>query len=29
MTPYFLKTFTLGVVLTALLACVLIKLGWE
>ena len=29
MTPYFLKSFTLGVVLTALLAYVLIKLGWE
>ena len=29
MTPYFLKSFALGVVLTALLAFVLIKLGWE
>ncbi len=29
MTPYFLKSFGLGVVLTALLAFVLIKLGWE
>lgn len=29
MTPYFWKTFGLGIVLTALLAFVLIKLGWE
>ena len=29
MTPYFMKSFGLGVVLTALLAYVLIKLGWE
>jgi len=29
MTPYFLKSFALGVVLTGLLAYVLIKLGWE
>ena len=29
MTPYFMKSFGLGVVLTALLAYVLIRLGWE
>ncbi len=29
MTPYFLKSFGLGVVLTTLLAYVLIRLGWE
>jgi hypothetical protein len=29
MTPYFWKSFTLGIVLTSLLAFVLIKLGWE
>jgi hypothetical protein len=28
-TPYFWKTFGLGVALTGLLAYVLIKLGWE
>ncbi len=29
MDSHFLKTFTLGIVLTTLLAVVLIKLGWE
>ncbi len=29
MTPYFWKSFGLGVSLTALLAVVLIRLGWE
>ena len=29
MTPYFWKSFGLGIVLTSLLAFVLIKLGWE
>lgn len=29
MTPYFWKSFGLGIALTTLLAVVLIKLGWE
>ena len=29
MTPYFWKSFGLGIFLTGLLAFVLIKLGWE
>ncbi len=29
MTPYFWKSFGLGIAATALLAFVLIKLGWE
>jgi|GEM_PF-2017008 len=29
MTPYFMKSFGLGVVLTALMAYVLVKIGWE
>ena len=29
MTPYFWKSFGLGIVVTAGLAYVLIKLGWE
>ena len=29
MTPYFWKSFGLGIALTGLLAFVLIKLGWE
>ncbi len=29
MTPYFWKSFGLGIALTAGLAFVLIKLGWE
>jgi len=28
-TPYFLKSFGLGIVLTGLMAYVLIKIGWE
>jgi len=29
MTLYFMKSFGLGVVLTALMAYVLVKIGWE
>lgn len=29
MTPYFWKSFGLGIAATSLLAFVLIKLGWE
>ncbi len=29
MTPYFLKSFVLGIIVTALMAYGLTKLGWE